>query len=607
MDRLRDLLAKLPLWLRQTAVLIAVWVVAMVVVSRWTPWMELDQWLFVRASHAGQLASSITVVDVQPSPAGDPLATRRLITDFLKGLANSKQQPAAVMLDFTFDPCQTPCEGPRKSVRDALVAAIAGARGAHIAVYATQNLTPSSVDPYGRETTGALEDLDPDIYGAQGLAGAAGHTLVHVADGSGMAFYHPCYRDVTMPAGDRDVTGPAPTGLARGEDLWALVWRVQPNFDVSVCETHPVTFSVGPRLSAADAAYSTIPRTPPTFYTITPSDPFPAGMDLNDYVIVGTLEQDTLNTDAQLAGTPAGAVWEKLHGPGSLNIPGPELLAWALSDRLAQIKASGAPAGAYHTVHPLGRALYPLVAAFSGMTVLAFVACFHFLRRFRLKAARRRLPWIAAAASLAIGIGAFAAMELLMSVGLHQDQPQVTLISFSIALSAVLSGVRGSQMMTDLGPEEDERYDYDVFISYSHDDTSWVRQNVYAPLAKAKLPNGKPLSIFFDKSAIYIGDDWRKKLTLAVLNSRFVIAVYSENYFRRQGKGYCIFELDCAYNTWIQRGKASRSLLPVMRGTVEVPPEYGQAQFVSLDDEPDIVERLCAEIVERLSRSEPAN
>lgn len=580
------------MWARQTAGLVAIYVVAMAVAVEWLPWRSLDQSLFMRTSHAGALANDITIVDVRPSPADDPLANRRLIASFLDDVAKSHQQPAAVILDFTFDPCQVPCTGARASARDALVAAIASARAAHVNVFAVENLTAQSTDdPYGGETTGTQEEHDPEIYGTGGLAGNAGHTVVHVADVSGLTFYHPCYRDVAVPSESE---------LAHAEDLWALAWRVQPGFDASLCQTQPVAFFVGPRVSAAAESYSTVPRTPPTFYTITQSNPFPKGMEMNDYVIAGALDQDTLENDAQLAGTAAGAAWERVHGPGSLNIPGPEILAWQLSDRLAQERASGSTAGAYAATHPLGSVLYVLVAVFSGASVLAFVACYYFLRRFRLRSVRRHLPWIAATAAALFGLGAFGAVEVLMALVFHQNQPQVTLVTFGIVLASALSGVRGRQMTEDLRREQDERYDYDVFISYSHADAAWVREHIETPLRQARRANGRPLSIFFDKSAIYIGDDWRKKLTLAILNSRFIIPVYSQRYFMHEGKGFCAFELECAYNKWIQLGKRSRFLLPIVRGSVDIPVEYQQVHFARLDDDPGAVERLAAEIVKTL-------
>jgi len=573
--------------MRKTGVLIGIYLLTMFAVVKFAPWQTLDQLIFVRTSHSGQLANDITVIDVRASPADDQLATRHLITRFLDELVMSKQQPTAVILDFVFDPCQAPCEGARASVRDALTAAIAKVRASHIPVYADENLTAASMSPRGDEITGVLEDLDPKIYGPQGLAGAAGDTDTHIAGDSGMIFYHPCYRNVVMPPD---------AGIKYSANIWAIVWRVQRDFDASVCQTQALTFSVGRRISDSGMPYSTIPHRAPSFYSITKKSPFPKDGDLGDWIILGSFELDTLDQDANLATTPAGAAWEKLHGAGSLKIPAPEILAWELSDRLQQ------QASDYYATHPFGKLLYVLTPAFSLITAVAFVACFLLLRRLRLGRMRRFLPWISATSAGVIGFGLFAGAELLLALFFHRVQPQVTLVCSGIALSAVLCGIRGSQLLPELAPEDDEEYDYDVFISYSHDDIVWVREHIFSPLADVRLSGGQRLSIFFDKSALYIGDDWRRKLTLAIVNSRSFIAVYSESYFKRRDRGYCAFELGCAYDRWINLGKASRFLLPIMRGDATVPPEYRQAQYWSTEENPDVMKEVTALIIERVSK-----
>lgn len=587
----RTLLTGLPLWVRQTAALLAVYALVMTIVTLWMPWHDLDAALYTRMPHPRELASNITLVDVQPA-ADDPLATRRLITTFLNRLSASKQQPKAVILDFTFDPCETPCVEPFSSVRAALIAAISKAKAPRLYdVYAIENLTAQSTDPYGAEVSGTLEDDDPVIYGPHGLAGSGGHSIIHIAETSGLIFYHACYRNIRMPP-DR--------GLAHAEDIWSIAWRVQPTFNANTCDTSDVPFFVGPPIPLEGrGSYTTIPHKPPGYYAITQTSPFSNGIALDDqYVILGTLELDTLEKSIHLAGTEAGAVWERLHGAGSLNIPGSELLAWEISDKLEQ-QAAGASTQTYVGTRPFDRFLYFLVPAFSATTVLAFTACFLFLKRLRLQSARRFLPWIGSALALCVGFVFFAATELVIHSYSHENQPQTTLISLGILLSAGLSGVRGTQMMTDIALP-DEKYDYDVFVSYAHDDLPWVLEHIVGPLRKARLRNGDELSIFFDKSSLYNGD-WRKNLTLALLNCRHVIPIYSGQYFRQGGKGYCIFELDCAYDRWIQIGKAAHYLLPIMYGNVQIPPEYGQAQFIRFDENPGIVEQHITLIVDELS------
>jgi len=555
----------------------------------WLPHKEADQWLYLRFQRPRALDSRITVVDVRlPTSTNDPVALRRLTADFLNGLIRSGQRPAAVVLDIVFKPCEKPCDGPRAAARQALVDAIAAARRARVPVYAAENRTQVH-DSKGAEISGRLDDRDSEIYGPHGLAGAAGHTEVRIAEGTGLMSFRPCYRLVEMPADE---------GIPHREDIWALALRAQPNFDAGACDADPVTLYVGPQASAPGAPYSTIPRR--ASQTIAPRNPFPKTA-LSDYVVVGRSQTDTLaKEDPELEANAAGAAWVELHGSGSLDIAGSELVAWAISGALDRQAATS------EATQPLGRSLYFVTPAFSALTVLTFAGCFLSIRRLRLRKARGAAPWVAAALALGIGLGFFVATEQLLDVVFHRVQPQVSLVVLGIGLSALLSGVRGNQLLAGLKPEEDESYDYDVFVSYSHADEAWVRAHVLTALERVRLPAGKPLSVFFDKKALYAGDNWRKKLTLAILNSRFVIAVYSTNYFRREGKGYCIFELECAYQKWIELGKASQFLTPIALDHFDLPPEYGQLQYVSVLDRPDIVEQLAAEIVERLGVATPS-
>jgi hypothetical protein len=88
-------------------------------------------------------------------------------------------------------------------------------------------------------------------------------------------------------------------------------------------------------------------------------------------------------------------------------------------------------------------------------------------------------------------------------------------------------------------------------------------------------------------------------MALAIDSSRFIVPVYSEVYFK---KAYCRFEIKRAHRKWIAAGEESRCVLPVMRGHPEIYHTVDDIQALSIDDVPDLVQQLLAEIVDRLSR-----
>jgi hypothetical protein len=83
---------------------------------------------------------------------------------------------------------------------------------------------------------------------------------------------------------------------------------------------------------------------------------------------------------------------------------------------------------------------------------------------------------------------------------------------------------------------------YDVFISYSRDDSEWVIKHIYGPLLRCLLPDGRRPRIFFDvgKEGIPLGYSFQDVIAKAIENSSKVVLVYSASYFK---KPMCEWEL----------------------------------------------------------------
>lgn len=418
MSRFRAFLAASP-WVVQTAILIGIYVAVMAIATLWMPWHAWDMNLFasMSASQTATLDPRIVVVDVQSySETENTSPQRSTVAAFLSKLASKPpaQHPTAVILDFNFGPCDL-CARATAVLESSLLAA----RAANINVYAVEALPVDQND-----VPGSLETHDPDIYEGYRYLAGFGHTTFVVAD-SGVLISRDCYAAVSYRAPNSDTAVTQP--------LESIITLVSTGFDGSnarqatlPCNTQQGAVYVGPSLTRSP--YSTLPRD--QFYPVTLAHSFPDVASLKgDYVIVGSVEHDQPIYESNIPDTQAA--WQRLHGDGSVDIGGPELVAWALSDDL--------DASAMRGTQAVNGMLLFLVAAFSGVTALAFAACFLLLRRLQLRSARRFLPWIAAALACCIGLVVFAAFEALM-LGLGKVQPQVSLISFAVLLSAGLSG-----------------------------------------------------------------------------------------------------------------------------------------------------------------------
>lgn len=539
------------------AIYAVIMTLAAVLIPHEWDWQALH-WLSSRVPPT--FSSEVSIVDVDWSPTDVP-AFRRRVANFLDGLVKSNQRPNAVILDFEFEPCQSnPCGTPMDSARGALVASIRRA-AARFPVYATEELRVERNDA----VIGPLDPQDTAIYGA--LSGAAQTRFIAIPDAGGV-FYRICYANVPVedPYGNVEAT----------ENVWAMVARVlMTPRDLAgspACDATHVPVRLGAPIAARY----------PFVYRFSNPGMFSdyAQFDSKMYVIVGTVEHDRMPF---------------------IDRSGPEVLGWALSNALDEGSLVGR--ARYYDVQPQNGLLLLLVPAFSALAVLAYAWIFLQLRRERLRGLRHLAPWIAAAFAASLGLAIFAVFEGWLFLA-HHIQPQVSLIAIGIVAASGLSGVRGAQILAEeesnIEAAPAETYDYDVFISYAHQDKAWVIEHVFTPFRNATLPNGKKLSLFFDTSSLRSGTAWQSKLALAIDGSRFFVPVYSETYFKQP---YCRFEIMRALRKWIRAGEESRCVLPIVLGHPKIWAAVDDIQALRIDDHPDLVQEHLAEIIARLSGS----
>jgi len=550
----------LPRWASNVIVLIGTYVAVMIAAALWLPheW-DWSFWDWMSSQHPPTFdAREVDIVDV-PWNSSDLSENRRRIATFLNDLVLQKQTPAAVILDVELGPCQTqPCGEPMESARQILIAAIRKAVAA-FPVYALEQPRLRRPD----EPIGGLEPQDQEIYSV--LSGAA-HTMFTASGSPNVLFYRACYKVPVLDESKNEV------GI---EAVWSMVDRVSKRaryLSGAPCDTShvPVRVPDDPITPLGDA----------TIQLSSQGLVSPAVQFDSKFIIVGTLSAADKPIDTPLYG--------------------PQLLAWALSYSL---ELGSAPyAERLYDTQPQGGKLVWLAPSFSAISVTGYIAFFLLLRRMRMRSLRPFLPWLSMVGAAVIGLAFLSAFEA-WDLSSGHIQPQVTLIAVGVLCASFLSSLRAFQFLFDetwsIEAEPGDTNDYDVFVSYAHEEAAWVVKHVYTPLCEARLRDGRKLNVFFDTTSIRYGTAWQDKITLALDYSRFVVPIYSESYFRRP---YCRFEVTHAIQKWIKAGPESRCVLPIMRGNPKIPEAVDVIQAVSIDVVPDLPERVISEIVDRLSR-----
>ena len=534
----------MPRWASRWGVLVTAWLALVTGAALWIP-HDWDWRVFARLASLANPAFSTYVRIADLGSNADIPATRRRIAALLDTLVASDQRPNAVILDTEFEGCRGACGEPRERARVTLAASIRAA---------VRRFPVFAVQQPALDEKGAME-YDPLIYGA---VSGTGHTTFTPVPSSGSVFYQACYPHVRL----------AGSGAGIFYNVWSIVDRAIPAAPAGApepCEPAFVPVYLGPALDPHAPAIHPISDTA-SMRRLPRLD--------GAYLVVGTVAFDR---------------------PQDVDRSGPELLGWALSNALDRLHRNSVG------TRPQNGMLLAIVPAFSALAAVCFGAIFGALRRARLRRLRSALPWLSALASAALGLAAFTAFEAWMLYS-REIQPQVTLVGFAVLLTAGLCGLRGYQTIVEEQSAVDVRpsdqYDYDVFISYAHEEGAWVYEHVYLPFRDATLSDGRKLSVFFDSTTIRGGTAWQEAIALSIDASRFIVPVYSATYF---AKPYCRFEIRRAHRKWIGAGEDSRCVLPVMRGHPTIDAAVDDIQATSIDDRPSIVDDYVREVVQRLS------
>jgi len=257
-------------------------------------------------------------------------------------------------------------------------------------------------------------------------------------------------------------------------------------------------------------------------------------------------------------------------------IPGPYIVAWALSDLLDNNSRLKLPIENLSLI--IGQILF-----FSLLTVFVFALIFKYIKRLQTKHTLLAIITFLISIGLLIIYGRLIlAFNYVIPVGHTLVAMVVALIlCWSFAHKFLVTGVaEGSQK-------------YDVFISYSRNHGEWVYKNVYEPLADFRKPNGDKLNIFFDKKSIGFGEAFTAKYMWAIVDTKCFIPIISEDYYV---KNHCRNELDCAMKRWVEK---LLSIQAIAFSFKAVPEAYNSINFIDINVTPDFIEMIKAKLSEQ--------
>lgn len=262
-----------------------------------------------------------------------------------------------------------------------------------------------------------------------------------------------------------------------------------------------------------------------------------------------------------------GSVAEDRHGQAPQ--AGPYLIAWALNDWLKADRQAKQPLN--HPGLVLGQTLF-----FAIFTALVFALQFTYLRRLQTRPALL--------AGLAIGIST-AGLAIVGAAALTLDYvTPIGLTLFAIVLAGILAWRFALSLLTAGVAEGSGKYD--AFISYSRKHSEWVVKNVYEPLSAVRKADGSHVALFFDRAEIGLGEAFTARYMRAIVDSRFFIPVFSDDYYARN---HTRNEMDMAYKRAVEQKIV---ILPVALAAEHVPEIYSHLHFVDAQVNPRFIEEV---------------
>ena len=252
-------------------------------------------------------------------------------------------------------------------------------------------------------------------------------------------------------------------------------------------------------------------------------------------------------------------------------------LAWALNEKMADVDDRIAK----QPLEGLSVIIFQTLF-FSLFTVLIFALLFKYIKRLQTK------PKLLAILSYLGGVILLLIYGVLIYYVANKVIP-VGLTLIAMAIAAFLAWRFAYKFLVTGIAEGSEKYD--VFISYSHGNSDWVKKNVFEPLQEFRKPNGDKLKIFFDVKSIGVGEAFTSKYMWGIVDSKFFVPVISEEYY---GKNHCKNEMDLAYKRSVEK---LLHIIPIAFSYDCVPEIYTHINFSDITVNPNFIEAVKQEIL----------
>ena len=114
---------------------------------------------------------------------------------------------------------------------------------------------------------------------------------------------------------------------------------------------------------------------------------------------------------------------------------------------------------------------------------------------------------------------------------------------------------------------------FSIFFSYGHDGNEELVRLIKADLEK------RGHDVWFDKSEIKVGDDWRRSITDGIVGSQGVLSFLSKHSTR--DPGVCLDEIAIAIGA---KGGNIQTILVESEGEVKPPPSISHIQWLDMHD-----------------------
>lgn len=548
------------LTLKRLAIYLVTFVVTAILLLSVGNWKQIDTYLtaFSNKTIDNQpiVNDDIVFVDLAPDMLGESTCAiiqkkRQKVVDMLDAFAKEAEVskgPKAVVLDLWFSRDSTQ--------RNNLIRAIQNLRELKTPVYAAYNINASNennveIDSIGFDNLEANHDVD--IYNALSYTSDS----IHLGSGryhaysfpiTNVAFYEFDYwfkSEFSELIGDEN-----PYVL-----IESLALKVVTDLEKSKTRSHEE------KRRGSIIPMATLDEIMSSSYMFFPD----STLTLNSFL--SAKEGNVIDIDHKIVvvGDPQNDVVDL----GSIAIPGPYILTWAISDLLDYNIRLNLPIES--TTLIIGQMLF-----FALFVVMIYALLFKYVKSLQTK------PILIAIISFLLSLlflYVYYKVILSFNAVIPVGQTLATML-----VTAVLSWHFAYKFLTTGVAEGSEKYD--VFISYSHGNSEWVKKNVYEPLKVFRTPKGNKLKIFFDVKSIGIGEPFTSKYMWGIVDSKVFIPIISEEYY---GKNHCKNEMDLAYKRSVEK---LLDIKPIAFSYQCVPDIYTHINFVDINVNKDFVKAI---------------